>query len=73
MVSALVYLTGGVTSYFSTLYTLPIIAASTVRSRRGGLLVGDPELDPLHRAGAGAVLTAGRCLRSSRARTRFRP
>ena len=40
MVSALVYLTGGVTSYFSTLYTLPIIAASTVRSWRGGLLVG---------------------------------
>jgi len=40
IVSALVYLTGGVTSYFSTLYTLPIIAASTVRSWRGGLLVG---------------------------------
>src|SRR5215510_5419298 len=35
IVSALVYLTGGVTSYFSTLYTLPIIAASTVRSWRG--------------------------------------
>jgi two-component system sensor histidine kinase PilS (NtrC family) len=40
IVSALVYLTGGVTSYFSTLYTLPIIAASTVRSWRGGLTVG---------------------------------
>jgi two-component system, NtrC family, sensor histidine kinase PilS len=40
IVSALVYLTGGVTSYFSTLYTLPIIAASTVRSWRGGLIVG---------------------------------
>jgi two-component system sensor histidine kinase PilS (NtrC family) len=40
IVSALVHLTGGVTSYFSSLYTLPIIAASTVRSWRGGLMVG---------------------------------
>ncbi|HEX6463864.1 MAG TPA: histidine kinase dimerization/phospho-acceptor domain-containing protein, partial [Vicinamibacterales bacterium] len=39
IVSAIVYLTGGVTSYFSSLYTLPIIAASTVRSWRGGLTV----------------------------------
>ncbi|HXG55704.1 MAG TPA: ATP-binding protein [Vicinamibacterales bacterium] len=39
-VSAIVYLTGGVASYFSSLYTLPIIAASTVESRRGGMMVG---------------------------------
>jgi two-component system, NtrC family, sensor histidine kinase PilS len=40
VVSAIVYLTGGVGSYFSSLYTLPIIAASTVESRRGGMMVG---------------------------------
>src|SRR5262245_6476707 len=39
-VSAMVYLTGGVGSYFSSLYALPIIAASTVQSWRGGLMVG---------------------------------
>jgi two-component system sensor histidine kinase PilS (NtrC family) len=39
IVSAMVYLTGGVASYFSSLYTLPIIAASTVQSWRGGLMV----------------------------------
>ena len=40
IVSAIVYTTGGIVSYFSTLYTLPIIAASTIRSRRGGIMVG---------------------------------
>ena len=39
IVSAIVHLTGGVTSYFASLYTLPIIAASTVRSWRGGVMV----------------------------------
>src|SRR3954470_22575653 len=39
IVSAIVHLTGGVASYFSSLYTLPIIAASTVQSWRGGLMV----------------------------------
>ena len=39
IVSAIVYLTGGVASYYSTLYTMPIIAASTVQSWRGGLMV----------------------------------
>jgi two-component system sensor histidine kinase PilS (NtrC family) len=39
IVSAMVFLTGGVASYFSSLYTLPIIAASTVQSWRGGLMV----------------------------------
>lgn len=39
IVSAFIYITGGVTSYFSTLYVLPIVAASTVSFRRGGLLV----------------------------------
>ena len=40
LVSAVVALTGGVTSYFSSLYTLPIIAASVFESRRGGLRTG---------------------------------
>ena len=39
IVSAIVQVTGGVGSYFSSLYTLPIIAASTVQSWRGGLMV----------------------------------
>src|SRR5579864_6348970 len=39
IVSAFIYLTGGVTSYFSSLYVLPIIAASIVQLRRGGILV----------------------------------
>jgi two-component system sensor histidine kinase PilS (NtrC family) len=38
--AAIVHLTGGVLSYFSSLCTLPIIAASTIESRRGGMLVG---------------------------------
>jgi two-component system sensor histidine kinase PilS (NtrC family) len=40
IVSALVQITGGIVSYFSTLYMLPIIAASTIRSWRGGLIIG---------------------------------
>ena len=36
VISGFVYLTGGVGSYFSSLYTLPIIAATTVQSRRSG-------------------------------------
>jgi two-component system sensor histidine kinase PilS (NtrC family) len=44
-VSAITYLTGGVTSYFPSLYVLPIVAASVVQSRRGGFMV----------AGLGAV------------------
>jgi two-component system sensor histidine kinase PilS (NtrC family) len=40
IVSALVHLNGGVSSYFSSLYTLPIIAASTIQSRRSGVMVG---------------------------------
>src|SRR5512135_683148 len=39
IVSAFIYFTGGITSYFSSLYVLPIVAGSTVRFRRGGLLV----------------------------------
>jgi two-component system sensor histidine kinase PilS (NtrC family) len=38
-VSAFIYFTGGIVSYFSFLYVLPIVAASTVNFRRGGLLV----------------------------------
>jgi two-component system, NtrC family, sensor histidine kinase PilS len=39
IVSAFIYFTGGVTSYFSSVYVLPIVAASVVQFRRGGLLV----------------------------------
>ena len=39
LVSALVLITGGVTSFFSSLYALPILAASTVLDRQAGLLV----------------------------------
>jgi two-component system sensor histidine kinase PilS (NtrC family) len=39
IVSAFIYITGGVTSYFSSLYILPIVAASTVQFRRGGLMI----------------------------------
>jgi two-component system sensor histidine kinase PilS (NtrC family) len=39
IVSAFIYVTGGVTSYFVSLYVLPIVAASTVQFRRGGLMV----------------------------------
>ncbi len=40
LVSAVVYMSGGVASYFTPLYALPIIAASTIQSRRGGMMVG---------------------------------
>ncbi|HEY6362864.1 MAG TPA: hypothetical protein VIX63_17280, partial [Vicinamibacterales bacterium] len=39
LVSAFIYVTGGITSYFSSLYVLPIIAASTIRFLRGALQV----------------------------------
>ena len=39
VVSAFIYFTGGITSYFSSLYVLAIVAASTVQFRRGGMLV----------------------------------
>ncbi|MGE0591535.1 MAG: nitrogen regulation protein NR(II) [Vicinamibacterales bacterium] len=39
VVTAFVHLTGGITSYFTTLYVLPIIAASTIRFRGGALRV----------------------------------
>jgi two-component system sensor histidine kinase PilS (NtrC family) len=39
LVSAFIYFTGGVTSYFTSVYVLPVIAASTIQLRRGGLLV----------------------------------
>jgi two-component system, NtrC family, sensor histidine kinase PilS len=39
IVSAFIYLTGGITSYVASMYVLPIVAASVVRFRRGGLLV----------------------------------
>ena len=39
LVSGFIAVTGGIVSYFSSLYVLPIIAASTIRFRRGGLQV----------------------------------
>jgi two-component system sensor histidine kinase PilS (NtrC family) len=39
LVSAFIHVTGGITSYFSSLYLLPIIAASTIRFRRGAMQV----------------------------------
>jgi two-component system sensor histidine kinase PilS (NtrC family) len=39
IVSAFIYVTGGVASYFSSLYVLPIVAASTIQFRRGGLMI----------------------------------
>ena len=40
LISALVLMTGGVTSFFSSLYALPILAASAVQDRQAGILVG---------------------------------
>jgi two-component system, NtrC family, sensor histidine kinase PilS len=39
LVSAFIFVTGGITSDFSSLYLLPIIAASLIRFRRGALQV----------------------------------
>jgi two-component system sensor histidine kinase PilS (NtrC family) len=39
VVSAFIALTGGITSYFASLYALPIVAGATVQFRRGGLMV----------------------------------
>ena len=39
VVSAFIFLTGGVTSFFSSLYALPIIGGSVIQARRGGLTV----------------------------------
>ncbi len=49
IISATVFLTGGVSSLFTTVYTLPIVAASSLQSRRGGLQI----------AGLSAVLFVG--------------
>ena len=40
LISALIHLTGGVASLFSTLYMLPIIAGAAVQSQRSALRVG---------------------------------
>ncbi len=39
LVAGFIGLTGGIVSYFSSLFVLPIIAANTIRLRRGGLQV----------------------------------
>jgi len=61
-----VHLTGGVSSYFASLYTLPIIAASTVQSWRGGLMVS--VLSLLMFTGWSSGSTTARPLRSARPR-----
>ena len=40
VISALIYVTGGLTSLFSPLYILPIIAAAAVRSQRAAMQMG---------------------------------
>ncbi|HWP99694.1 MAG TPA: ATP-binding protein [Vicinamibacterales bacterium] len=57
LVSALVHLTGGVASYFTSLYVLPIIAAAVTESRRGGFAVA--LLSALMFGGAVVVQYAG--------------
>ena len=49
VVTACVALTGGVTSLFSWLYVLPIVAASTVQFRRGALQIAAFELADVQR------------------------
>ncbi|HKY22304.1 MAG TPA: ATP-binding protein [Vicinamibacterales bacterium] len=39
VVSGFITVTGGLTSYFAALYVLPIAAASSVQSRRGGVMI----------------------------------
>src|SRR5438105_8286096 len=39
IVSGFIAVTGGITSYFSALYVLPIAAASSVQFRRGGMML----------------------------------
>ena len=39
IVTAFIAVTGGITSYFSALYILPIAAASSVQSRNGGMMI----------------------------------
>jgi len=39
LVSGFIVVTGGVTSYFQALYVLPIAAASSVQSRRAGVMI----------------------------------
>ncbi len=55
IVSAAVFLTGGVQSLFTILYMLPIVAASSMQSRRGGLQLAGAQHHPVRRRGAGAV------------------
>ncbi len=55
LVSAFIHVTGGITSYFSSLYLLPIIAASTIRFRRGALQVAALSARALSGARVGAV------------------
>jgi len=38
IVSAFIYFTGGITSYFTSLYVLPVVAAGALQFRRGGLM-----------------------------------
>src|SRR2546423_3502439 len=58
VVSAFIYFTGGITSYFSSLYVLGIVAASTVQFRRGGMLVAALSAVPYGGVGLAQYLTA---------------
>src|SRR4029079_7479390 len=58
IVSAFIYVTGGITSYFTSLYVLPIVAASTVQLRRGGVMVAAPSAILYVGAVVGQYLTA---------------
>ena len=55
LVSAFIHVTGGIASNFSSLYLLPIIAASMIRSRRVALQVAGLSADAVSGARAGAV------------------
>ena len=75
-VTAFIYFTGGVTSYFPLLYVLPIIGAASLQFRRGGMRVATLSAVPvrgagrrglhgrprLHRRACGCT-TCGRCCR----------
>jgi ABC-type phosphate transport system ATPase subunit len=58
IVSAFILFTGGITSLFASLYVLPIIAASTVRFRRGAIVVAGISA-VLYLCVAGAQYVAG--------------
>ena len=59
LISAFIYFTGGITSYFALLYVLPIVAGSVVQHRRGGLLVAMLSARSVRGESSPAVLAGG--------------